>query len=194
MKKLGIGEGNLVKKLIASLLIIAMLLPQIPFYVFANENESENSEEVTFNVEWLSGNENEETHSGNSVGLKYQISFNRIESGFKDIKLLIQTGEVTQDITGSIVDHVTCNGSTLTGNGFAQIEYGNKDSGQSILGEASVTFGDGKIEMDRDVNLILTVTYKDPNTNEDLVHTFERTLSAHVIPASSNEYYTYNMK
>ena len=191
MKKL--KEGNIMKKLIATLLIIAMLLPQIPFYVFAADGD-ESSEEVVFNVEWLSGNETEEVHSNQTVGLKYQISFNQIESGFKDIKLLIQTDEVTQDITGSVQDYVTCNGSTLTGNGFAQIEYGNKDAGQSVLGEASVKFGDAKIEMDREVKLILKTTYTDPNTNEDYEHTIEKSLSAHVTPATSYNYYTYNMK
>ena len=171
---MNISKG-IIKKIFAIVLLLAIIIQYFPIAVLADNTEKDDfSDKINFSVKWKSGKEIE---TGNA-GLEYIIVFNGVQTGFRNVKVFMETNKVD-----NIIDSISCVKST-TGTGWAQVNYGSKETGTSISGDAFVKFGNPTEIMDRNVKIKLTGEYTDPETNDVINFDINKELKAVITPAT----------
>ena len=136
-------RNGIVKKIISTLLILAIALPYFPISVFAADNgNNSNVERISFNSSWSSGNTEETGTTNDTFGLNYSVTFNDVSTGFQDVRIILDTNKID-----GVYDEITLNGIEGTdvvsqgeANGHAEIKLGSVDQGVSVSGQASVKF------------------------------------------------------
>ena len=184
-------RNRVAKKIISIILILAIVLPYFPLSVFATENNNAPKDNVEFNSRWNSGNLKEEGTTDDTFGFNYSIQFNNIETGYQNVKVLIET-DTPESGSNDTVTLMGMSGATAssssTGNGFAIVTIGNVDKGVHVSGHASVSFKNLNAKEDnRKVSIRVIGTYRDPATGqtrkiEDEVEKIE--LNASITPAT----------
>jgi len=173
MKNLG---EKVFKKIAAIILILSMIISYLPLSVFAQtESDEEEIDLDNFQLiaRWKSGNEVE---TNATATLEYGVVFNGVQTGFSNVKLYIETDKVD-----NISDNITTPNSTQ-GNGYAMVNYGKVDTGTSVSGEASVSFGNPEELMDRTVTVRVTGVYTDKRSNDQVPFSYSKKLKAVVTP------------
>ena len=178
-------KGNLLKKFISIILILAIVIPYLPMSVFANdEQETEENEFagiVDLDVAWTTGDEILNGYATNNYKLQYTLRLNQIASGFEDVKVNIETDNVA-----GVNDYVYCSIQEMSGNGFSTINYGNKDTGSSLQENVSVGFRNKNETLNRTVTVKATGKYKDasnPNAIDGYVtFSVKKELKANITP------------
>lgn len=171
---MNISKG-IIKKIFAIVLLLVIIIQYFPIAVLADNSENDDfSDKINFSVKWKSGKKIE---TGNA-GLEYIIVFNGVQTGFRNVKVFMETNKVD-----NIRDSIDCANSTR-GTGWAQVNYGSKETGTSISGDAFVRFGNPTEIMDRNVKIKLTGEYTDPETNEVINFDINKELKAVITPAT----------
>ncbi len=202
------SKGNTIaKRLIAIILVLATMLLQFPTNLLAAPGDK-TEEKVTLTAKWNSNREVEVGNTDNSFGLTYTISFNGVQEGFKDVRLIADT-----DSNGQYYDRITfqnvtsSSGSTIEaeGNGIshAEIYFGNVNQGVSYSGQVSVIFKNEDRLLNRKITLKVVGKYKDPKSGEmrdieKVVSEYEsapisKELTATVTPATVITSYNANL-
>lgn len=166
------------KKIMAILLIIATIMPYFPTNVFAEDTAEEFNPENLINVYWKDNSEQKEGTTNDSFAFAYDITFNGISTGFKNVVLEITTDKVLNTVdtfTGSF---------TSIGKGYATRELGSVNSGRQISGEGSIKFGNEDQKLNRTVTFKLTGNYEDPKTGTTKNFTVTRNLNCLITPAT----------
>ena len=172
---MNISKG-IIKKIFVVILLLAIIIPYFPIAVFADNTENNDfSDKINFSVRWKSGKEIET----GSAELEYVIVFNGVQTGFRNIKVFMETNKVE-----NLIDSISCINST-EGAGWAQVNYESKNTGTSISGDANVYFGNPTEIMNRTVNIKLTGEYTDPETNEVINFDISKELKAVITPATA---------
>lgn len=172
---MNVSKG-IIKKIFIVILLLAIIIPYFPIAVFADNTENNDfSDKINFSVRWKSGKEIET----GSAELEYVIVFNGVQTGFRNIKVFMETNKVE-----NLIDSISCTNST-EGAGWAQVNYGSKNTGTSISGDANVYFGNPTEIMNRTVNIKLTGEYTDPETNEVINFDISKELKAVITPATA---------
>ena len=162
-------RNGIVKKIISTLLILAIALPYFPISVFAADNgNNSNVERISFNSSWSSGDTEETGTTNDTFGLNYSVTFNDVSTGFQDVRIILDTNKID-----GVYDEITLNGIEGTdvvsqgeANGHAEIKLGSVDQGVSVSGQASVKFRNTSSAAARHVTVKVVGTYKDPDTKE----------------------------
>ncbi|MBR2241354.1 MAG: hypothetical protein IJ890_08280 [Clostridia bacterium] len=183
MKNLG---EKVFKKIAAIILILSMIISYLPLSVFAQtESDEEEIDLDNFQLiaRWASGNEVETQTAlsdGATATLEYGVVFNGVQTGFRNVKLYIETDKVD-----NIRDYVTTANSTQ-GNGYAMVNYGKVDTGTSVSGGATVRFGNPEELMERTVTVRVTGVYTDKRSNDQIPFSYSKKLKAVITPSTKN--------
>ena len=180
---MNVSKG-IIKKIFIVILLLAIIIPYFPIAVFADNTENNDfSDKINFSVRWKSGKEIET----GSAELEYVIVFNGVQTGFRNIKVFMETNKVE-----NLIDSISCTNST-EGAGWAQVNYGSKNTGTSISGDANVYFGNPTEIMNRTVNIKLTGEYTDPESNEVINFDISKELKAVITPATATSNFSSNL-
>ena len=132
-------KGNILKKFISIILILAIVIPYLPMSVFANDGDETEENEyagiVDLDVAWKTGDEVLNGYTANNYNQQYTLKLNQISSGFEDVKVNIETDNVA-----GVNDYVYCSIQEMSGNGFATINQRKRDTGSSLQENVSVGF------------------------------------------------------
>ncbi|MBR2240285.1 MAG: hypothetical protein IJ890_02725 [Clostridia bacterium] len=178
-------KGNILKKFISIILILAIVIPYLPMSVFANDGDETEENEyagiVDLDVAWKTGDEVLNGYATNNYNLQYTLKLNQISSGFEDVKVNIETDNVA-----GVNDYVYCRIQEMSGNGFATINYGKRDTGSSLQENVSIGFRNKNEVLNRTVTVKATGRYKDANNpnaiNGYVTFSVKKVLKANITP------------
>ena len=190
-------KGNLMKKIISIILILAIMIPYFPMSVFANDEETTENDndyagiidlDVAWNNQELLNEGVLEGYATNTYSFKYTLKLNQIQTGFKNVRVFIETDQVD-----GVYDDVTSPNSTR-GNGYAIVNYENQNTGVSLQEDVSVGFRNYSEKLDRKVTVKVTGTYKDPTFGDNIPFTVKKELKASITPyKTQNTPYNVNL-
>ena len=170
------------KKLISVILIIAMLSSYFPMLVLANDEETESTQEyITLDVNWKDVNgELLEGETESSYGFEYNLTFNRIPTGFKDVVMTIKDSETTLPV------QITAN--EITGS-YSRIELGDRNIGVELNNGGSVIFKKNDRYYEKEIIFRVEASYTDPVDGETKKYIVEKSLQAKVTPKTETTYF-----
>lgn len=172
-------RGNVLKKIVALLLIMATVMSYFPAGVFATDDNEQSGDGIVDRVEltaaWTSGEEIEQGVAYSSCAFQYVLKLNGTQ--FQDVNI-----SITTDSVEGVSDSFYSNSITRKGPGYAIISYGNLDSGRSLSDNVSVEFGMADQILDRTVTVVATGKYRDKVTNEYVPFSIRKVLNARIKP------------
>lgn len=178
-------RNTIVKRILAVLLILATILPYFPTSVFAaGETGNSGSASVQFNAKWSSENEPEVGTTNDIFAGNYSFTLNGAPTGFQNVQLLLETDNATgaNDII-TIREISGASGQTSSGEGFAVVNFGNLNQGQSISGDFGVKFVNSE-QATRKLTVTLSGSYTDLVDGTTKALNMKKELTATVTPAT----------
>lgn len=183
MKK--ITDGKFFQKIITILLIFVMLSSYLPMLVvFAEDtSESDYADKIALDVNWQGGDTNTTGTTADTYTLEYNLKFNGVPTGFKNVQMYIKTDKIN-NVSDSVTAKSNSSAEFMENGTYSYISFGDKNTGLELGGSASVKFGNDGEQHERKVLITVVGKYIDSNTNEEVSFKVEKSLNASITPAT----------
>lgn len=188
-------ENKLLKLVTVITILITMIVPYFP--KLTNAEEPENTEYVRFNANCKV---NGKVSSGQPVAFGFDFDLKGIQTGFKNVKLLVEdrdTGKPIATITADNDSKIKNTDTVINSGRFSTVNYGNVQTGTSFSGTVNVTFGDSSTFEDytKKIKFTFEADYRDPKDSATTVHAREeREVEVTVTKADTVDKFSSNVK
>lgn len=158
------------EKVISIILIMMMLVSYFPAIVLAIETKevTDTDKYIDFNIEWTGKGESIIGETNTSYGFNYNLIFNKVPTGFKDIEIILSNKSGDGKPLATIQAN-NINGATINNYGaYSSIYFGNQNTGVQYAGNGYVTFANDGTRYDKDIIVTIRGKFTDPSTGETI--------------------------